>query len=47
MLVAAAISAATAFATIAVFPRIIERAGMWAFAVYRVVLAGVIVTVLV
>ena len=47
MLVAAAISAATAFATIAVFLRIIERAGMWAFAVYRVVLAGVIVTVLV
>jgi undecaprenyl-diphosphatase len=47
MLVAAAISAATAFATIAGFLRIIERAGMWAFALYRVVLAGVIVTVLV
>lgn len=47
MFAAALISAATAFATIAVFLRIIERAGMWAFAVYRILLAAVIVAVLV
>jgi undecaprenyl-diphosphatase len=40
------LSAATAFAAIATFLRIIERVGMWGFAVYRLVLAAVIVVVL-
>lgn len=40
------LSAVTAFAAIATFLRFIERAGMWGFAVYRLVLAAVIVIVL-
>jgi len=47
LFVAALTSAMTAFATIAVFLRIIARAGMWPFALYRLVLAAVILTVLV
>jgi len=44
--IAALLSGATAFAAIAAFLRLIERIGMWSFAVYRVLLAGVIVYVL-
>jgi undecaprenyl-diphosphatase len=44
---AAAISAATAFATIALFLHMIARMGMTAFALYRFALAAVIVYVLV
>ncbi len=40
------LSGATAFAAIATFLRIIERVGMWGFAVYRLALAAVIVIVL-
>lgn len=40
------VSAVTAFAAIAVFLRVIERIGLWVFALYRVLLAGVIVYVL-
>lgn len=43
---ATVLSAVTAFAAIATFLRFIERVGMWAFAVYRLVLAAVIVIVL-
>jgi undecaprenyl-diphosphatase len=43
---AAALAAATAFAAITVFLRVIERVGMWSFAVYRLLLAIVIVLVL-
>lgn len=39
---ATAVSALTAFAAIAVFLRVIERIGLWVFAVYRLILAGVI-----
>lgn len=46
MLVAALISAATAFAAIAAFLRLIRRVGMSAFAVYRVALAALIVVVM-
>ena len=44
--IATAVSAVTAFAVIATFLRAIERIGFWAFALYRVVLAGVIIYVL-
>ena len=43
---ATAVSALTAFAVIAVFLRVIERIGFWAFALYRVVLAVLIVYLL-
>lgn len=43
---AAVLSGATAFATIALFLRVIERVGMWGFAVYRLGLAAVIVLVM-
>jgi undecaprenyl-diphosphatase len=43
---AAALSAATAFAAIAAFLRLVERIGLWAFAVYRLLLAGLILIVL-
>ena len=43
---ATAVSAATAFAAIAVFLRVIERLGFWVFAVYRVALALLIVYLL-
>lgn len=46
LLIAAGLSGATAFAAIAVFLRWIERVGMWGFALYRVLLAGVIVAVM-
>ena len=39
---AAAASAATGFATITLFLRLIERMGMLAFALYRLALAGVV-----
>jgi undecaprenyl-diphosphatase len=39
---AAAIAGVTAFLVVAVFLRLIERVGMLVFAVYRVLLAGVI-----
>ena len=45
--VAAGISAVTAFVAIAVFLRLIGKIGMAAFAIYRIVLAGVILYVLV
>jgi len=38
----AVLAGGTAFAAIAVFLRLIERVGMWVFALYRLVLAGVI-----
>jgi len=47
MLLAAMISALTAFATITAFLNVIQRIGMWAFAVYRLALAAVIVIALV
>ena len=40
--VAAAIAGVTAFLVVAAFLRLIERVGMLVFAVYRVLLAGVI-----
>lgn len=40
------LAAVTAFAAIATFLRLIERIGMWGFAVYRLALAAVIVIVL-
>ncbi len=43
---ATAVSALTAFAVIAVFLRVIERIGFWAFALYRVALAVLIVYLL-
>ena len=43
---ATAVSAVTAFSAIAVFLRAIERIGFWAFAVYRVALAILIVYLL-
>jgi undecaprenyl-diphosphatase len=43
---AALLSAATAFATIALFLKLIGRIGMGAFAIYRIALAAVIVYVL-
>jgi undecaprenyl-diphosphatase len=46
LLIAAALSAVTAFAAIAVFLRMIERVGMWGFALYRLALAAVIVLVM-
>jgi len=42
---ATVIAAVTAFAAIALFLRLIDRIGMSAFAVYRIVLAGVILYV--
>ena len=44
--VATAVSAVTAYSVIAVFLRIIERIGFWAFAVYRVALAVLIIYLL-
>ena len=43
---ATAVSALTAFAVISVFLRVIERIGFWAFALYRVALAVLIVYLL-
>jgi undecaprenyl-diphosphatase len=43
---AAALSAATAFAAIALFLKLIGRIGMWGFALYRLALAAVIVLVM-
>jgi undecaprenyl-diphosphatase len=43
---AAMISGVTAFLAIAAFLRLIERMGMLVFAVYRILLAGVIAYVL-
>ncbi|MDX1563305.1 MAG: undecaprenyl-diphosphate phosphatase, partial [Gammaproteobacteria bacterium] len=47
LLVATAVSGATAFAAIALFLRLIESIGMAAFAIYRILLAAVIVYVLI
>jgi undecaprenyl-diphosphatase len=46
LVLAAVLSAATAFAAIAVFLRLIERVGMWGFALYRLALAALIVVVM-
>ncbi len=43
---ATAVSAVTAFSVIALFLRVIERIGFWAFAVYRVALAAAILYLL-
>ena len=44
--IATAVSTVTAFSVIAVFLRVIERIGFWAFALYRVVLAVLIIYLL-
>jgi undecaprenyl-diphosphatase len=46
LLPATVLSAVTAFAAIALFLRLIGRIGMGVFAIYRILLAGVIIYVL-